>query len=70
MKLYLLNYNYYYIDLIKKRQKGWWTNQVYRGFNDYTSASANVQKAVELFSQHTNPNMDHYICEEVLDWLY
>lgn len=83
IKSYPVNYNHYYTDIIKSRrrmrEKGELAECIEAATrydhlsgcqSDHTSASVDVDMAMRLFSQRTDPDMEKHSCEEVLDCLY
>ena len=81
---YPMNYNHYYTDTLHKRRQernkaslascieGATSHKVLTGCNSnsHTSASVDVNKAVDGYSQASDPNMENISCEEALDCLF
>ena len=80
---YPINYNHYYTDTINKRRQERQKKSLAECINDatshdhldgchstHTSASVDVNKAVESYSQRVDPNMENISCEEALDCLF
>ena len=80
---YPINYNHYYTDVIKQRRqargkkalteciKGATKHTHVAGcHSDHTSASIDVDQAVERYSQRIDPDMEKHSCEEALDCLF
>lgn len=79
---YPINYNHYYTDTIHKsrqaRNKTLLTSCIkeattHEGHNcskDHTTASVNVDKAVDDYSKGIDPDMENVCCEEALDCLF
>lgn len=79
---YVINYNHYYTDTIKKRQAKRRKHQLSECLekatqlkklpgcqSDHTFPSINVDNALGLFAGHIDPDMDNHSSEEVLDCL-
>ena len=80
---YPINYNHYYTDTINKRRherqkkslaqsiENATTHTHLDGCNStHTSASIDVDRALDQYSQDIDPNMETISCEEALDCLY
>lgn len=83
VKSYPINYNHYYTDTIKKRRQDRVKIALNECIKDaikhtcipdcnsyHTSASVDVDQAVERYSQRIDPNMEKHSCEEALDCLF
>ena len=81
IKGYPINYNHYYTETINKRRQerqkaslaqcieDATTRQKLDGCNStHTSASVDVNRAIEAYSNSIDPNMENVSCEEALDW--
>ncbi|KAM0802080.1 dynamin family protein-like protein [Usnea florida] len=83
-RYYPINYNHYYTDTLYNRRRernkaslascieSATTNHVLKGCssNEHTTASVNVEKAVDAYSKGNDPNMENVSCEEALDCLF
>lgn len=83
-RYYPINYNHYYTDTLYNRRLernkaslancigNATTNQVLKGCNsnEHTTASVNIEKAVNAYSKSNDPNMENVSCEEALDCLF
>ena len=83
-RYYPINYNHYYTDTLYHRRQernkaslascigDATTNHVLEGCksNEHTTASVNVEKAVDAYSKGIDPNMENVSCEEALDCLF
>ena len=80
---YPINYNHYYTDTVNRRrherQKRSLTKSIANATNHthlegcqstHTTASIDVEKAIQMHSQRIDPNMEDISCEEALDCLY
>lgn len=80
IKGYPINYNHYYTETINKRRQerqkaslaqcieDATTRQKLDGCNStHTSASVDVNRAIEAYSKSIDPNMENVSCEEALD---
>ncbi|KAB8213175.1 P-loop containing nucleoside triphosphate hydrolase protein [Aspergillus novoparasiticus] len=80
---YVINYNHYYTDTIKKRQSERRRNHMsecieeateYKKLpgckSDHTFPDIDISHALGLFSDRIDPNMDNHSSEEVLDCLF
>ncbi|GFG16990.1 conserved hypothetical protein [Aspergillus lentulus] len=80
---YVINYNHYYTDTIKKRQLERRKNHMgdcieratqYKKLpgcqSDHTFPDIDIGHALDLFSDGIDPNMDNHSSEEVLDCLF
>ena len=83
-RYYPINYNHYYTDTLYNRRQernkaslascigNATTNHILQGChsNEHTTASVNVEKAVDAYSKGNDPNMENVSCEEALDCLF
>lgn len=80
---YVINYNHYYTDTVKKRQSERRMNHMseciekstkYKKLpgcqSDHTFPDIDVGHALDLFADRVDPNMDNHSSEEVLDCLF
>lgn len=80
---YPINYNHYYTETVNKRRQQRSKTSLSSciedattrkdhmiGFDKFSTASVDVNKAIDAFSPSSDPNMENVSCEEALDCLY
>ena len=82
-KSYPINYNHYYTETIHERRQARQKASLAQAIEDatkhekldecnsnHTSASVDVNRAIEAYSKGTDPDMENFGCEEALDCVF